>query len=210
VPRVLEFTVNGQKSVDLNFGDNVTFYCEVKSTDPPSKAVLLASGLGSIKEIISTNETLELSLPDLRCEDSGRYNCTGRNGFEDNVTSYPDYVDINIKCPFQLNKNNNISRTTTISPDENTVFTFEVYGYPEPTEYVLKTETGKTYSTVDSNQYQVSYTRLTPPFGLITLTVYDANTRGLITYVLTVTNAEGEINIKIQVNKEPQSAGRSS
>uniref|UniRef100_A0A2C9M5H0 Ig-like domain-containing protein n=1 Tax=Biomphalaria glabrata TaxID=6526 RepID=A0A2C9M5H0_BIOGL len=201
VPRVVNLTVNGKKSVDPHVGDNVTISCQVQS-EPKGKAVLLASGLGSIKEIISTNETLELSLHDLQCEDSGRYNCTGRNGFEDNVTSYPDYVDINIKCIFQLNQQKNTSLVTTISPDENSVFTFEVYGYPEPTEYVLKIETGKTYSTMETNQYKVSYTRLTPPFGLITVTVFDADRRGLITYVLNVKNEAGEITLTIQVNKE--------
>ncbi|XP_055870681.1 uncharacterized protein LOC106073640 isoform X2 [Biomphalaria glabrata] len=201
VPRVVNLTVNGKKSVDLHVGDNVTISCQVQS-EPEGKAVLLASGLGSIKEIISTNETLELSLRDLQCEDSGRYNCTGRNGFEDNVTSYPDYVDINIKCIFQLNQQKNTSLVTTVSPDENSVFTFEVYGYPEPTEYVLKIETGKTYSTMETNQYKVAYTRLTPPFGLITVTVFDADRRGLITYVLNVKNEAGEITLTIQVNKE--------
>ncbi|KAK6961056.1 cell adhesion molecule 3 [Biomphalaria glabrata] len=201
VPRVVNFTANGKKSADLSVGDNVTISCQVQS-EPEGKAVLLASGLGSIKEIISTNGTLEISLHDLQCEDSGRYNCTGRNGFEDNVTSYPDYVDINIKCIFQLNQQKNTSLVTTVSPDENSVFTFEVYGYPEPTEYVLKIETGKTYSTVETNQYKVSYTRLTPPFGLITVTVFDNDRRGLITYVLNVKNEAGEITLTIQVNKE--------
>ncbi|KAK0067103.1 hypothetical protein Bpfe_003201 [Biomphalaria pfeifferi] len=201
VPRVVNFTVNGKKSTDLHVGDNVTIFCSVQS-EPKGKAVLLASGLGSIKEILSTNETLELSLHDLQCEDSGRYNCTGRNGFEDNVTSYPDYVDINIKCIFQLNQQKNTSLMTTVSPDENSVFTFEVYGYPEPTEYVLNIEMGKTYSTMETNQYKVAYTRLTPPFGLISVTVFDADRRRLITYVLNVKNEAGEIALTIQVNKE--------
>ncbi|KAI8761421.1 hypothetical protein BgiBS90_031206, partial [Biomphalaria glabrata] len=150
-PSVLKFTANGRRSINLNVGDNVTFYCQVMSTDPPSKAVLVGSGLGSIKEIISTNETLELSLSDLQCEDSGRYYCTGRKGFEDNVTSFPFFVDIYIYWPYRLNQLNNTYQGTTVSPDENTVFTVVIYGYTEPTEYVLKKETGKTNWTLGTN-----------------------------------------------------------
>ncbi|XP_055870601.1 uncharacterized protein LOC106059801 [Biomphalaria glabrata] len=202
VPEVVNVTVNGVDSVNVSVGDTVTIYCQVKSTDPPSKAVLLASGLGSVKEIISTNETLELSLRDLQCEDSGRYNCTGRNGFEDSVASFLDYVDINIKCPIKSVQKSNTFPIIRVSPNENTVFTFEVYGYPEPTQYVLKTETGQSTSLIDQSKYKVTFLRLTPPLGQITVTVYDANTSGTTTYVLSVTNDAGEIILKYQVIKE--------
>uniref|UniRef100_A0A2C9KLY3 Ig-like domain-containing protein n=1 Tax=Biomphalaria glabrata TaxID=6526 RepID=A0A2C9KLY3_BIOGL len=205
VPEVVNVTVNGVDSVNVSVGDTVIIYCQVKSTDPPSKAVLVASGLGSVKEITSTNETLELSLRDLQCEDSGRYNCTGRNGFEDNVTSFLDYVDINLKCPIKSVQKSNTFPTIRVSPNENTVFTFEVYGYPEPTQYVLKTETGQSTSLIDQSKYKVTFLRLTPPLGQITVTVYDANSSGTTTYVLSVINEAGEMILKYQVIKEQSS-----
>ncbi|KAH9523278.1 hypothetical protein Btru_066275 [Bulinus truncatus] len=126
----------------------------------------------------------------------------GRNGFEDNVTSFPDFVDINVTCPIKSVTQDTVIPSVQISPDENTKFTFEVYGYPEPTEYGLKIETGKSTSDVDSNKYRVTYTRMTPPLGLITVTVYDANTKGTITYVLSVKNKAGEVSLKFRVIKE--------
>ncbi|XP_055870597.1 uncharacterized protein LOC106072985 isoform X3 [Biomphalaria glabrata] len=207
IPEVVNFTVNGLNSVSVSVGDTVTIYCQVKSTGPPSKAVLLASGLGSVKEIISPNETLELSLRDVLCEDSGRYNCIGRNGFEDNVTSYPDYVLINIKCPIKSVQKVNTIPTIRVSPNENTVFTFEVYGYPEPTQYVLKTETGQSTSLIDQSKYKVTFLRLTPPLGQITVTVYDAEAGGTITYILSVTNEAGEITLRYHVIKEYPQTG---
>ncbi|CAL1529896.1 unnamed protein product [Lymnaea stagnalis] len=200
-PRVVNFSVNESKSVSVNVSNSVTFYCQVEA-DPPGITVLTGSGLGKVQENTSASDVLEFILNDLQCEDSGRYFCSGRNGFEDNATSSRDFVDVNVTCAPKLKNVPDKIPSIQVSPNQNTVFTLEVYGYPEPTAFGLKIETGRSTSSVNKDNYSVKYLPLTPPFGLVTLTIYDANTKGTTTYILSVRSEAGEVEMKLEVVKE--------
>ncbi|CAL1545264.1 unnamed protein product, partial [Lymnaea stagnalis] len=206
-PTVLRLTANGNEatSIEVNHTTPVTLYCEVQSDVVPARALITAGkGLGRIREWPSNNETLTVTLPSLSCEDSGRFFCSGLNGYEKNDTTKWKYVDINIVCALKPKDPSVVSvpNTIQVSPQDNTVFTLEVYGYPVPTNFGLKIETGRGKEDVDKGGYDITYIPLTPPVGQIKVTIYDANTRGTTTYYVSVKNNVGEaVELRLDVVK---------
>ncbi|XP_059168942.1 uncharacterized protein LOC131950775 [Physella acuta] len=194
-PNVFDFTVNKSNSTIVSVGANVVFYCEVEG-DPPAKALINGSGLGQVKEIQSNTSVLELVLEDLQCDDSGRYFCMGVNGFEDNGTMDHNFVDANVLCPPKVKNNSSEIPVVHVSRDKNTVFTLEIYGYPEPTKFGLKIESGTFSSDVNSNSYHISYITTVPPFGLVTVSLTDSSSKAITTYILTVANTEGKLELR--------------
>ncbi|CAL1534909.1 unnamed protein product [Lymnaea stagnalis] len=203
-PQVVNFTVNGSRSVTVKVNNSVTFYCQVEA-EPPAKAVLTGSGLGKVQELTSASDVFQLTLHDLECEDSGRYFCSGRNGFEDNATSSRDYVDVNIICRQNPRFSSDAFKTLHFFTNENTLFTIEIYGFPAPQSFYLKIETRDSTHDVEQDNYSITYLHLTPPFGLVNVSIYDANTKGTTTYILGIVNEAGEFQVKIQVIKEEKS-----
>ncbi|XP_059168949.1 uncharacterized protein LOC131950782 [Physella acuta] len=123
----------------------------------------------------------------------------GVNGFEDSGTMDHKLVDVNIECVLKIRYPPPEVPVVRVSRDKNTVFTLEIYGYPEPTKFGLKIESGNSVSDVDKKTYDISYISTVPPFGLVTVTFYDKTTRVITTYILSVTNTEGELKLKFDV-----------
>ncbi|XP_059176551.1 uncharacterized protein LOC131956144 [Physella acuta] len=156
--------------------------------------------MSRIKDQRSNSSRLELVLDDVQCTDSGRYFCWGSNGFETNPHEIWKYVDILMECaPAVVNK----SLTIQIPESGNTTITLEILGYPEPTAYGLQIQLGQSMSNTDD--YNVVYTKLTPPFGLVTLTIYDENTQISLTYIFTIMNSAGNITFTFDVVKQDMS-----
>ncbi|KAK0053707.1 hypothetical protein Bpfe_016927, partial [Biomphalaria pfeifferi] len=203
-PRVVNFTVNGQKSVYLRDDDNADFFCEVDGIPTPT-AYLNGSFLSKIHDLSNSSHIVSSSLTSVSCEDSGRYFCYGRNGRENTSSFEADYVDINVTCKPRLlpseAKYENESKVVRISVDTNTVFTVIIYGYPAPTQFVLKVEKDNVFQNL-SVHHEVTYTKLTPPFGRVNVTIYDANTKETKTYNLNIKNEAGMVDIKFNVIKE--------
>ncbi|XP_059167056.1 uncharacterized protein LOC131949259 [Physella acuta] len=192
LPNTVGFTVNDTRSKVAELGANVLLLCEV---DPPAKALINGSGLGQVKEIQSNTSVLELVLEDLQCEDSGRYFCMED---KDKTKAY-NSVDVNIGCVLKVRHPSPDIPTIYTTRDQNTVFTLEVYGYPEPNKFGLKIESGNSFTDVDKSTYSISYLSLVPPFGVVTVTLYDKMTKAVTTYLLTMENTEGKLDVKFEV-----------
>ncbi|XP_059143123.1 uncharacterized protein LOC131930588 [Physella acuta] len=203
IPTVKEVTVNGSDVITADPGTAVRLYCRVDGL-PSAIAVTTGSGLGRVKENRSVSDALEIVLSDLQCRDSGRYYCWGSNGFETNQSRRQKFVDVNVNCAPKLKNETTPGEVqkVKVTPNTNTSVGLEIFGYPPPTAFQLKTETGKTVSDVSLNQYKVTYSDLTPPLGLVNLTIYDAEVKVTVNYILTLRNEVGESDVRMQVIKQ--------
>ncbi|XP_059158457.1 uncharacterized protein LOC131942580 [Physella acuta] len=199
IPVTISFTVNDMVSIELTKGEKIKFFCEVEAI-PEAVAVITGSNLSRIQDQRSNSSRLELVLDEVQCTDSGRYFCWGSNGFETNSHEIWKFVDILMECaPAVVNR----SLTIQIPESGNTTITLEILGYPEPTAYGLQIQLGQSMSNTDD--YNVFYTKLTPPFGLVTLTIYDENTQISLTYIFTIMNSAGNITFTFDVVKQDMS-----
>ncbi|CAL1536664.1 unnamed protein product [Lymnaea stagnalis] len=199
-PLVTTFTVNGTQSVVVNQGSDVLLYCDIEA-NPPAVAVIKGNGFGRVKENTSQGHDLTIPIKAIQCDDAGLYTCQGRNPLllEEGSGSLA-YVEINVKCPPKLKDPAllNKKQTFRVSLDKDTTLSFEIAGYPEPPTFTLKTETG----LLDPSKYSVTYTHLTPPFGLVSVKHQDANTKFVNTYTLSMTNAVGQSDVTYDIIKE--------
>ncbi|XP_059172886.1 uncharacterized protein LOC131953628 isoform X2 [Physella acuta] len=204
---VKTFDVNGSKSIKANYGDSVVLHCEVTGSGG-TYAVLSGPELSKFKTHTQNTAVIDKTFANLTCQDAGRYFCWGQNGGGE--TGPKDFVDVNITClveppPVYQGKPYQPEKMIEVSSEKNTTFQFVVYGYPEPTSYDLRIQTkSNSYSDVTSSHYNVQYIHQEPPFGLVTLTIYDENTKETITYVLGINSEKGRVEVTVEVVKVTQ------
>ncbi|XP_059166239.1 uncharacterized protein LOC131948642 [Physella acuta] len=193
------FTANGATSLVTQTGLDVTLLCLLQSVRAAT-LVLTGSVLGQVRQLRSETGRIKLTIANVTCKDSGRYYCRTE------TTGYGNYasLEINVFCPFQVRYSPSPDLTPGIqaSPGTNTIYTVELYGYPKPTKIGLLTEKMGQRSPVDVSLYEVTHAQTTPPFVLVSVTLFDHREKGNNSYVLVVSNSAGVLNLRFNVFKQ--------
>ncbi|GFR72746.1 cell adhesion molecule 3 [Elysia marginata] len=175
------FTLNSNLT-SLNQGDHLSLNCSAEGNPYPTSVTLTRERTNQTLATVQSGQ-LTHTLHSLDCLDTDVYVCAGQNS----KRIITQEINLGVRCPQQLSKTSTFPSAVDAVLGEATQFSFEVYGFPEPSSLTLK----KINAEIDlalSPRHQVTYSASVAPFGIVSITFFDVVQSDLTNYTLTLDN----------------------
>ncbi|KAH9508399.1 hypothetical protein Btru_055119 [Bulinus truncatus] len=194
------FIVNGSKSVTAEPKMDLMFYCYMTG-DTPLRGLVTSYGNGQMEDRYFDQGSIQFTLSNLTCQDGGQYTCTTVDA--SGQSQLRSTVNVSVKCAPTMRYPQSPRQTRFIqtSPKIDTVLLFEVYTYPEISQYELQYQHGATWVSVDRGMYSATYSAGGVSSGWVTLVIYDLTFENTTVYRLIMSNSMGSLEHRITVRK---------